>query len=61
MDENFRVTGLLGGPIDPDKRDRALIPSNGGMTALVFVGAALLLGALLLLEKKLRKGKSKKA
>ena len=52
MGESQQITGLLGGPIAPEKMDKAFIPSDKSYVAITFILAVLGLGILLLVERR---------
>ncbi|MCR4284431.1 MAG: hypothetical protein NUV97_00095 [archaeon] len=57
VSEDFRLTGLLGGPTDPDSLGSSFTPLRNYVVVLTFVGAVFILGVLFLVEKKLKKKK----
>ncbi|MCK5321180.1 hypothetical protein KAJ38_01255 [Candidatus Pacearchaeota archaeon] len=55
MSESQQITGLLGGPIAPEKMDNAFIPSDKSYVAITFILAVFGLVILLFIERRKRK------
>ena len=55
MGESQQITGLLGGPIAPEKMDKAFIPTDKSYVAITFILAVFGLVILLFIERRKRK------